>query len=279
METLTSITEITSEDIIPTSNSPIKVEANDFNTYLCKHTSNTVANILFNEYLAAQFLRLWDIYLPPMVFLDIKMKHINVNVFTRGIQKSNFEKICIGFKYMNYAKNLDKLDAGIKNNKTRREKIKNKNDLLKIILFDIWLANEDRNQGNFNLLLNPEEEGYKIVPIDHEYIFNTNSLDKEGSPYSINQYDSIIASDFFKSLFPKHNKKKIVTFAEQISNNLSNYVINCKNNIENIINDVPTDWNIDTDFIKSKLHQRIFNPEWQHQTVKTFNEFIPIALK
>jgi hypothetical protein len=95
----------------------------------------------------------------------------------------------------------------------------------------------------------------------------------------INQYDSIILSDLFKSLFPKHNKNKIVTFAEQVSNNLSNYVSNCKNNIESIITDVPEDWNINQDFIKSKLHTHIFSQEWQNYTIKTFKEFISIALK
>jgi hypothetical protein len=92
VKTLTSISEINSDDIIPTNNSPFKVEADDFNTYICKHTRNNVANILFNEYIAAQFLRLWNIYLPEMVFLNIKMEHINANVFSRGIQKSNFNQ-------------------------------------------------------------------------------------------------------------------------------------------------------------------------------------------
>ncbi len=97
-----------------------------------------------------------------------------------------------------------------------RKTFKNKADYLKIAFFDIWLSNEDRNQGNYNLLIDIENEN-QFVPIDHDAIFNTGNLDK--GLYLITLEDSLIYSGIFKSLFPKRS------FDEE------EYITNIKNEV------------------------------------------------
>jgi len=172
LKTLNSISEIFAQHVIETSGRPLMVEASDLKTYLCKHTKERQANVLFNEFIATSFLQLWGFTLPEMVFLKIKKEHITDEILSGWIQYSNFGKTCLGFEYLQFAQTLTEMDLGIQSNTTARQKLINKNDLLRIILFDIWLANEDRSPNNFNLLLNPESQGYRIIPIDtfHSFI-------------------------------------------------------------------------------------------------------------
>ena len=276
MRTVSSISEIFKNQVFKTSSKPIQVEADDFNTYLCKHTKNRTANILFNEFLAAKFLQAWEIMIPEMVFIHIKKEHVTNEILSGWIQYANFEKTCIGFEYLNHAIHLSEIDYGLKNNKTGKQNLINKEDLLRIILFDTWLSNEDRNHNNYNLLLNPEDAGYRIIPIDHEYIFNSNS--PERGIYPINEDDSLSTTSLFETLFPKQNKKKIVILANQIIDEFHQNVVNCLNTTDTIFQEIPEDWNIDKSLKKEKL-EHIFSEEWYKQTIKSFNAFVHRNLK
>ncbi len=252
------------------------VEASDLKTYLCKHTKERQANILFNEFIATSFLQLWGFTLPEMVFLKIKKEHITDEILSGWIQYSNFGKTCLGLEYLQFAQTLTEMDMGIKSNTTAKQKLINKNDLLRIILFDIWLANEDRSPNNFNLLLNPESQGYRIIPIDHEYIFNSNSAEKD--IYAINKGDSIISSNLFKSLFPKQSRKNIFKLSQQIIDEFNKNVVICKENVDIIFEQIPDDWYINIEQKKEKL-SKIFSSSWNKETIDTFHSFIQLTYK
>jgi hypothetical protein len=49
-----------------------------------------------------------------------------------------------------------------------RKNLRNSMDLFWIAVFDIWIANEDRNANNYNLLMVEANEDFSIIPIDHE---------------------------------------------------------------------------------------------------------------
>lgn len=276
MKTLASISEIFAQHVIETSGRPLMVEASDLKTYLCKHTRNQKANLLFNELLANSFLQLWSLSSPEMVLLNIKREHITVEILSGWIQYANFKKPCLGFEYLQFAHTLSEMDMGIKSNQAAKQKIINKNDLLRIVLFDIWLANEDRSPNNFNLLLNPESQGYRIIPIDHEYIFNSNSPEKD--LYPLNEGDSLISTNFFLSLFPKQNRKNIVKLAQQIIEEFKENLVICHENVEQILDNIPDEWNIDVDARRGQLTQ-IFSSNWHSKSIDTFNSFIQLTYK
>ena len=112
MRTVTSISEIFKNQVFNTSSKPLQVEADDFNTYICKHTKEHKANLLFNEYLAAKFLQAWRIVIPEMVFIHVKEEHVTHEILSGWIQYANFEKTCIGFEYLNHAIHLSEIDYG-----------------------------------------------------------------------------------------------------------------------------------------------------------------------
>ena len=87
MKTLTSISEIFAQHVIETSSRPLIVDATDLKTYLCKHTKERKANLLFNEFIATNFLQLWGFTMPEMVFLQIKQEHITNETLIKILYK------------------------------------------------------------------------------------------------------------------------------------------------------------------------------------------------
>ncbi len=51
----------------------------------------------------------------------------------------------------------------------------NPRDVFHITLFDTWVENEDRKPTNYNLILEPYQNGFKVLPIANAFIFSTMS--------------------------------------------------------------------------------------------------------
>lgn len=69
------------------------------------------------------------------------------------------------------------------------------------MLFDLWVANEDRNHNNYNLLLNPTESGYCLMPIDHERCFNGSRTNIDRPLVLLTEDQSLVASPLVQLLF------------------------------------------------------------------------------
>jgi hypothetical protein len=130
--------------------SPLLVSCDDFNDWVCKY--DKFPKYLFNELIASEFAKLWNINTPETALINVKSEHIPYDKFPQ-LQPSYFEKECFGSLYLKNTKEIDLSFIPLFREKSFRDKIQQKSDFLKIALFDIWLANEDRNYNNFNLLL------------------------------------------------------------------------------------------------------------------------------
>lgn len=184
-----------------TNRSPVVVLADDFNEYVCKHTRHTPASYLFNELLANRFLKYWNLKVPEVVFIKVKPEHLKPEDFSAKLQPVDFNVTTIGFEYLMNSFEANQLMATIKSSKSIKL-FQQKNDLLKIALFDIWIANEDRKQNNYNLLLVQEPYGkINFAPIDHEMIFNTGNLDK--GLVELTEDESLATSTIFRKLILK----------------------------------------------------------------------------
>ncbi|MVX34389.1 HipA family kinase [Myroides sp. LoEW2-1] len=85
-----------------------------------------------------------------------------------------------------------------------------------ITLFDIWVANEDRNHNNYNLLLNTSKgSSFFFYTIDHETIFNSCFLERK--LVEITENESIINTEIAKILFAK--KKEINEIVDELIGN------------------------------------------------------------
>jgi len=66
-----SITIIEKKNVFNTKGShPVLVYCNDFSYYVVKYKRNRVATNLFNEYIGASFLKLWDLAIPDFEFIE-----------------------------------------------------------------------------------------------------------------------------------------------------------------------------------------------------------------
>jgi len=84
---LHSITEIKPEHCYQTRGSrPVRALCNDLNYYVCKyHTSSGFPYHLFNEYLAACFLQIWQLPVPEFAFVKIKKEDKSLRVEIKDI--------------------------------------------------------------------------------------------------------------------------------------------------------------------------------------------------
>ncbi|PRY98288.1 HipA family kinase [Marinilabilia salmonicolor] len=162
---------------IPTDgHTPLKVLGDDYNQYVVKALKNSHdKNSLINEFLGYYFLRLWDIPTPEVAVVSIDPELISQ---TEGLSVRHkpflYENICFGSQWI---ENSIELEAFISLDKFKRE-LNNPEDFFRLALFDIWIANEDRNPGNNNLLLCPDgEKLITITAIDHAFILASGGYD------------------------------------------------------------------------------------------------------
>lgn len=154
-------------------------------------------------------------------------------------------------------------------------RIKNKNDLLKIALFDIWLSNEDRTTNNYNLLLQAVKGGYSILYIiDNTEIFNS-SMAYSQSLEQIAQCDSILNSDLSTLVFK--NNSEIVREVDVLLKEFPIFTKSCQNNLKSILSQVPEKWHINLQSYETKINT-IFTEDWLKICTHTFREYIQTSI-
>lgn len=173
-----------------------------------------------------------------------------------------------------YLKNTKELDLSfipLFRDKNFRDKLINKSDFLKIALFDIWLANEDRNYNNNNLLLHyAKDNRLSFYAIDHVAIFNSSFLDY--GIQSLTEDDSILNTDLAKLLFARDGK--LGKTVDKLIENFYLCIKDCESNLDNILALVPNSWTIDAVDIKAKMKQHLFIDAWVRQCEHNFRAFV-----
>ena len=250
--------------------SPILVMANDLNQWVCKYRD---VNQLFNELLAYQFAKIWQINIPEGAFIEIDYeKHIKSFEDKRGLERRFFEKKCFGSLFLQNAIEINKT---ILTDKDIVRRIKNKNDLLKIALFDIWLSNEDRTANNYNLLLQAVKGGFSILYIiDNTEIFNS-SMAYSQPMELITQDDSILNSKLATFVFK--NDTETVREVNALLKEFPIFTEKCQDNLQSILNQVPQKWHIDLQSYKTKI-ATIFTENWLKICEYTFREYIQTSI-
>lgn len=248
--------------------SPLLVTCDDFNDWVCKY--DRFPQYLFNELIASKFAVIFDIKTPETAFIRVKEEHIPREKYPQ-LQLGWFEKICFGSLYLENSKEIDSTAVSMFEEKSMQNKIADKTDFLKIALFDIWIANEDRNHNNFNLLLyaSPTRMNF-FYAIDHVNIFNSSFLAYGAA--EITEDESILKTDLAKILFGKtRNLTKIV---DNLVENFYLCTKECENQLDEILNLVPESWNIDRDMIRTRIVENLFTEEWKQQCETNFRQFI-----
>lgn len=267
---LYSITEIKPEDCYATRGSrPVRVLCNDLNYYVCKYsTKESFPYPLFNEYIAACFLKIWNLPVPEFAFVKIKKDHIQQINYPYHY----FDQLCFGSRYFGEFKEVDKLFLEIP--LIKKENHSGRDTFLRIGLFDIWLCNEDRHFENFNLLYNLKTN--QFVPIDHVYCFNTLNLDKDA--VLISENESILSSPFLSRFFCRPLQQNLNEIRLTIINEFKHNVSRCHEELDDILANLPLTWNSDPDFLKSRL-EPFFGQKWLQSCADHFTALLTLNVK
>lgn len=251
---------------------PVRVMCDDLEEYVCKYNRShgKSADRLFREYMGACFLKEWNLLVPDFVFVEINEEHIGDN---NELNPSFFTTTCFGSKFSRNFKEVDKFLSNIEVND--RKSFPNRFDYLKIALLDVWMSNDDRNYNNFNLLIDIENSN-SFVPIDHENIFNTGNLNR--GLYLISESDSIICTPVTRSLFAKRELHDSIKL-NQIKEDYYLCIENCRDNLNNILEQTPHDWLVNIDLEKEMMLNELFNSDWIEQVYSEFLFFIQSTLK
>lgn len=266
---LSSISPISK--VFQTSGSnPVKVLCSDVNDYVCKYTRSNPASWLFNEYIAAEFLRVWELKVPDSSIVTIKAEHLPQELISTTIQPRFLNTPCFGSKYNDFGKEIDPSIQVLQGDTKIIKKIKDKENLLAIALFDLWMANEDRNHNNYNLLLNTDPD-YYFVPIDHEKCFNTNSLAPQRRLVMLTEDETLINTDLARLIF--QHTKDLESKVDEIARNYYLWVPQCERNLESTINAMPEQWGIAKAEKISLLQSSLFDQSWITECETIFRDY------
>ncbi|MBX7046225.1 MAG: hypothetical protein K1X86_10340 [Ignavibacteria bacterium] len=214
-----------------------------------------------NEYIGGRLAKILDIPVPEFSFVEITSSSISkINsssvayYFPRGVTPKG-----IGFASRKLADNGQKevittLPSSLKLPTMYANAHEFALNFLKIVLFDIWLVNIDRNIDNTNSLV-VEKEGYlSLFAIDHVQIFNGGHyLDlKADENYKLTKSDTLLELPVFGEIKDKLGNQ----FDSEIDKILGNFENIVNTQIQEIFKDLPEEWDFSeeennkvTDFI------------------------------
>lgn len=232
------------------------VMCSDVNIYVCKYMRSTVsAYKLACEFIGAKLAMAWHLCTPDIALVNIRPAH-----WERMNLSHNLSAPSIGFRWLDGMADITpstfaKVPAS---DKTIGQ-------LMKIALFDFWVANEDRNANNANLMYDVAHE--QLVSIDYGCIFNTATFD---SPISqLTSTDTILWSDLFKHLIQSTNRQTICAIANYLKVDYEECLHQCKSIVEEVWDEMPSEWKVSTESVSEKLRQS-FDELWTAEVWKNF---------
>lgn len=246
LPTIHSIKQI--ERQLNTGEEPVLVMCSDVNTYICKYMRSSAASYkLACEFIGARLASEWQLNTPYIALVNIKAAHwTGINLSHSVSAPSLGNRWLVGVVDITPS-TFAKVPANIDTLK----------QLLKIALFDFWIANEDRNANNANLMYDVDHE--RLVSIDYGCIFNTATFDYPLS--QLTSTDTILWSDLFKHLAQHQTMTTILPLIDDMRNEYKTILQQCEHLTQEIVNGIPLEWNIPKTTVSAKLSQ-LFDKKW-----------------
>lgn len=252
-----------------TGDLPVLVECNDLNDYVCKHNrGQRAAYKLFAEWISHALLQDLGVRVAPKTLVHIKDEH----VWGTAECQIAFFRAVPSFATLHLKEVVEWNQFDIKDLKL----ISNVNDLLIVAFFDLWLANEDRNFNNFNLLIRATDAGFEIIPIDHGACFNSLAFNPEQPLRILCENESLIDTDEFRKLVRSRMKK--LKDASDFIESLYLRIPDLEKKYDEHVLEIPSEWHIPKEYITA-LKANLFDKDWLDVTKTTFLSFIKTSLK
>jgi hypothetical protein len=249
--------------------SPLLLIGSDYEMYVAKNDKGKEPPFaLINECFALYCLNKWNITTPLAKLISVANELIisqdNLSINHRPYY---YNMPCFGSKFVNSS--IDVNDLFITNKRKSFNKLNNPLDVFHITLFDTWVENDDRKPTNYNLILEPYNNKFNILPIDNAFIFSTLSyqdLDPEYVSVSVN--DHLLVSDLGYLI------KKNTTIDKNFINKEREYfylcIERCKQDFDDFMNQVVGFYAIDS-FSIARLKEFLFSKERNN---KVFDEYV-----
>ena len=240
-----------------TGEQPVLVTCSDVNTYVCKYMrSSAAAYKLVCELIGAKMAKAWQLNTPDVALVKIKPSHWEGISLSHSVSASS-----LGARWLDGV-----IDITPSTYAQVPANIDTLYQLIKIALFDFWIANEDRNANNANLMFDVVNDLF--VSIDYGCIFNTATFEYPLS--QLTSTDTILCSDLFAHLTQHIERSELKPLTERLNKEYENSIHRCKLISIEIIEDIPQEWNVPQTIIKDKISQ-LFDEKW---LIGVWNDFI-----
>jgi hypothetical protein len=218
---------------------PQRILFSDGRTYAVKFKNNpSGTRILVNEYISGKLAQLLSLPVVPFEVVKISDDFIKANpIFLK-------HKFQAGNQFASlYIDNCIHLSKDSPN----QVKIKNRDHLAGILVFDLWIGNTDRKEGN--VLLQPLENGeYYLHMIDHGRIF----ADAKWTIKTLKKKPKMAVDHRVHKWFVSQSQK------EEIHKAIETILALPDEKISEVINSIPDDWDVSKDE-REALVERLVN--------------------
>lgn len=228
-----------------TNSLPLQVLCDDGELYVAKtmFKKHPPFEDLINEVLCNRFLEQWGVPVPEpaiIVFDNVLIQQfmeegnsINTKYMTFDFDNHYF----YGTKFLQTATEIELYNLSLKD-KHDYNKYQNPLDLIKIGVFDRWIANMDRRSDNPNILVDTSTPKFSFVPIDNTQAFAYQSQYKALNLAIMNgsNQKTILNTPIVKSIYNFADRNKISNLGKEIADNIDETVAN----IDSVFEKVPT---------------------------------------
>lgn len=241
-----------------TGEEPVLVMCSDLSTYVCKYMrSSASAYKLACELIGARMAKAWNLSTPDIALVKILSSH------WAGVNLSHsLSAPSIGGKWLD-----GMVDITPSTYTEVSASIETLSQLMRIALFDFWVANEDRNANNANLMYDVVHR--RLVSIDYGCIFNTATFEYPLS--QLTSTDTILWSDFFLHLAKQQTKSEILGLAKMLHEEYAECLRQSSFQICQIVEEIPCEWNVAQSVVEAKLSQ-LLDAKWTDDVWKNFME-------
>lgn len=258
------------KEIKTDGHSPLLIIGSDYEMYVAKNDKGkTPPFSLINECLAAYLLNCFNIKIPECKIVDINKELIAFKQnLTSNHKNYYYDTPCFGSKFIKNS--IDINDFLLTHKKKAYNKLINPIDVFHITLFDTWVENDDRKPTNYNLILEPKDKKFTVIPIDNAFIFSTQSYEHLNPSYgvAVSVNDHLLISELGILV------KKFITIDRDFVNNERDYFYlcleRCEQNFDAFIKEIRVHYYLDDNSVDS-VKRFLFNEE---RNRKVFKEYV-----
>jgi hypothetical protein len=211
---------------------------------------------LIDEWIGASLAREMSIPVPDWEAIQLIPESYEPSIIQPKGRKLT-HGVCFGSN--NIQNMIDFSDQTI-NLKSKRifDQVTNPEDFIRIAIFDLWVANGDRNANNYNLIMKRQPEELTFYAIDHSFMFEDHEFSNISLELNSFQDDtgSLLGTNAHKSLLKRIGLKKARDVGSAFFESIN---VISEVTLRGIFQNVPAAWQFNTqeqNYVKEFLLMR-----------------------